>query len=1002
MWRIRFFPICLLVILLGCMTADTAVAPDRHSTLQQAIDAAESGETVRVKAGVYEESLTFKDGISLVGEGRDKVTIRCDAKSGPVLSVTDCREGTISGLTLEHTGVENLPIEEEDRPDVLTLRNSSVEVVGCTVRGGAGNGLGIGGKGAPKIRDCIVQGNTGNGIAVTGKGAAPTLENNQCVENKASGIHFGKAARGTAKGNTCSKNELHGIAVEDEDTRATLPNNRCSDNKRSGVYFADKTSGTIEDCVITDNGEINEGQIARLLESEQFDTLESIASELRAKKSRFPSGVWQLKGFYGYLMDGSEEINFEKKEQFLEMLQRWHEAYPRSVTQRIVLADAHTEYAWEARGHGWASTVTEEGWRGFREHLTKAWEILKEAEKLETKDPQLYSIMVLTGMGLSKNRPGALASFLSDVTGLKLARNEIAEAFEKGVEVEPAYYHTYYRRAISLLPRWGGGPGEVELFAARAVELTRDLEGEALYAVVAHHVLHFAQTATFLERFRFSWPRIKQGHRDLLERFPESTYRLNSFCLLASVYKDKETAKELFDKIGDDWDDYVWRTQAVFDRWRNWAYDQGDWPGPRALHYVVEMGRAAMTYDLLKAGEDPNARDEYGRTPLWIAVTAKDMELVKHLLDNGADINMAPDDGRTPLCYAVQDGQLGVARFLIEKGADVNIARNGKRTPLYMAVSGNMPEMTQLLIENGADVNASTDYDWSPLMRACKNGNTNLIRMLLRHGAEVNVAGRNGWSPLMLACDNGNTEVVQALLRETPDVNQKMTNGWAALHLAARKGYAEIAKLLLEHDADLNLATVDNATPLYAAVRGNMPEMIVLLIENGADVNIPTDRGWSPLIRACRDGNAEIVRMLLRNGAEVNVATDIGWSPLMFAGNGENAEIVRLLLRNGANVRQTTSDGWNALHMAARKGYPEIVGLLLSEQGIDVNIATKQLITALHEASEWGHNEVVTLLLDKGADINPRDEKGRTPLGLAKRGQHASTVELLRKHGGVE
>jgi len=247
MRRISFFPICVLVILFGCTTAGTAVAPATHSTLQQAIDAAEPGETVRVKAGVYEERLTFKAGINLVGEGRDKVTIRCDAKSGPVLNVTDCSEGTISGLTLEHTGGGNLAVEEEKRPNVLSLKDSSVEVIGCTVRGSGGDGF--------------------------------------------SGIHFGNGARGTAEGNTCSKNEVHGIAVEDEDTRATLRNNRCSDNKRSGVYFAEKTSGTVEDCVITDNGEINEGEIARLLESEQFDTLETIASELRAKRSRFPSGV---------------------------------------------------------------------------------------------------------------------------------------------------------------------------------------------------------------------------------------------------------------------------------------------------------------------------------------------------------------------------------------------------------------------------------------------------------------------------------------------------------------------------------------------------------------------------------------------------------------------------------------------------------------------------------------------------------------------------------------
>jgi len=634
-------------------------------------------------------------------------------------------------------------------------------------------------------------------------------------------------------------------------------------------------------------------------------------------------------------MDGSEEINFKKKEQFLKMLQRWHEAHPGSVTPRIVLADAHTEYAWEARGHGWASTVTEEGWKGFREHLTKAWEILREAEKLETKDPQLYSIMVLTGMGLSKDRPGALASLLSDVTGLKLTRNEIAEAFEKGVQVEPAYYHTYFRRAISLLPRWGGGPGEVELFAARAVELTRDLEGEALYAVVAYHVLDFVGTATYCHRFHFSWPRIKQGHIDLLKRFPESTYRLNAFCLFASIYKDRETARELFDKIGDNWYRSVW-SRGAFERWKEWADGRIDWPGPQPLHYAANLGHVALTDKLLRDGEDVNVRDPSGWTPLYYAVYRDEIDIVKLLLANRADVNIATNRDLTPLYAAAYDGDVEIVKLLIAHGADINLATGNGWTPLYTAVQGRHLETARLLLKQGADVNLAANDNFTPLYAAV----------------------------------------------------------WAR--------QAEIAKLLLEHGADVSLATKDNWTPLYAAVRGNTPELVEILIESGADVNTSTRDAWSPLIRACWEGNEEIVRMLLRNGAEVNVATDIGWSPLMLACDTGNLEFAQAFLRSGAHVNTTMKGGWAALHLAARKGHTEIVGMLLSQQGIDINIANEELETPLHESAERGHEQVVNLLLEKGAEVNPRDEDGLTPLGLAKRRRRASIVELLRKHGGVE
>lgn len=64
----------------------------------------------------------------------------------------------------------------------------------------------------------------------------------------------------------------------------------------------------------------------------------------------------------------------------------------------------------------------------------------------------------------------------------------------------------------------------------------------------------------------------------------------------------------------------------------------------------------------------------------------------------------------TPLCLAISNGEVEVVKKFIEYGADVNERTNGM-TPLMYAARYNQTEIIKLLISKGADVKAK-----------CKNG----------------------------------------------------------------------------------------------------------------------------------------------------------------------------------------------------------------------------------------------------------------------------------------
>ena len=54
----------------------------------------------------------------------------------------------------------------------------------------------------------------------------------------------------------------------------------------------------------------------------------------------------------------------------------------------------------------------------------------------------------------------------------------------------------------------------------------------------------------------------------------------------------------------------------------------------------------------------------------------------------------------------------------------------------------------------------------------------------------------------------------------------------------------------------------------------------------------------------------------------------------------------------------------------------------------------------IHDAAALGNIEAVKQYLDGGADVNAKDDFGRTPLDKAIIGKHPEIADLLRKHGG--
>jgi len=235
------------------------------------------------------------------------------------------------------------------------------------------------------------------------------------------------------------------------------------------------------------------------------------------------------------------------------------------------------------------------------------------------------------------------------------------------------------------------------------------------------------------------------------------------------------------------------------------------------------------------------------------------------------------------------------------------------------------------------------------------------------------------------------------------DVNKAGTDGTTPLQNAAHKRHFQVAQLLLEKGADDN-STTGWVTPLHIAVANRDLEMTEFLISHHADV---TGQAVVDLVSKYEASVRAAARKEMEPMVGTNARIDITmpWQqvsrmpPLWTALEWNRADLARLLLKGGAKLK---SGGLTReqplLHEAIANNRPECARLLI-EYGAEVNERTLSTflvpagVAPLHLAAGRANLELVDFLLNHGADLNGKDQEGRTPLTYALRGVPSGIIE---------
>jgi hypothetical protein len=132
----------------------------------------------------------------------------------------------------------------------------------------------------------------------------------------------------------------------------------------------------------------------------------------------------------------------------------------------------------------------------------------------------------------------------------------------------------------------------------------------------------------------------------------------------------------------------------------------------RALFAAADAGNIEAVKQHLAAGADVNAKDDWGKTPLYVAALGGLIQLNATAARIGT--TAATQEEASGILNWMLDGlekHKEIAELLIAKGAEVNAKDKYGRTPLHWAAKYGRKEIIELLLTNGADVNAIADVN---------------------------------------------------------------------------------------------------------------------------------------------------------------------------------------------------------------------------------------------------------------------------------------------------
>ncbi|OUM66691.1 hypothetical protein PIROE2DRAFT_6003 [Piromyces sp. E2] len=478
------------------------------------------------------------------------------------------------------------------------------------------------------------------------------------------------------------------------------------------------------------------------------------------------------------------------------------------------------------------------------------------------------------------------------------------------------------------------------------------------------------------------------------------------------------------------------------------------------LNIAIKLGSLKLVQLIienkqLKPLVNLNAKHKNIENPLVTAYYQNNEEIFKYILDHQAtSTTIKNKKGISLLEEAIQNRNYKFLRDLLKYPLPIKeetiISNNSPLTLLRAIYRNDIASVISIIRENNyrLDVYLNTSirinytkYLFTPLILSYLLNYQDIFQFLLKY-ADKNELDSHGYSIIHYAILKEDLETINNLIDQGVDVNYKENSakyGHSAIDISISIGNKEIFYSLLKSKSILiNIPNKEGELPLSNIIKSpdftleDKKTMMEKLIKSGSYINFIDIN--TPLKEAIQENSIPLVDLLLQNDANINFIFKNGYSPLVYAIESKSLSMVKHLVQKGADVNYVLQHEYNndgikdtVILKAIESGDLPIFEYLLNQNAaisfdnkkenfhiietIDKSGETKifeylaqrnleQFSDGITESIIF-HNQInlLKILLNKGFNINTRDNNGDSLLGYAVKYSNEYLVDSLIRWG---